>query len=255
MCPRLARQAALVAAVLATLAVVVVTVARERSLTIYAHRGFASVAPENTVEAVRTAVSHADGVEVDVRRCGSGELVCVHDPDLERVSGVPDRVDETDWERLREHTVGNSTATIARLDDVLAAVPADVRIVVELKERGLAADVVESIDRHDVDAQVSSFDPGALAEVRDHDDSISLAYTFRTDPHGALDVATTVGCDAIHPRADLCLRTLLVPRAHRRGLAVVAWTVDSRIETLPLALAGVDGVFADRPPRGGRAER
>ena len=227
---------------------------RSRELAIYAHRGFASLAPENTVAAVRSAVPRADGVEVDVRRCGSGELVCVHDADLERLTGSADRVDETDWDRLRECTVANSDSTVARLDDVLGALPSGYPVVLELKTRGLAPDVLATVDRHEVDAQFSSFDPGALEELRALDDDASLAYTFRHgDVDRALRTATALDCDAVHPRLDRCLRTRLVPRAHDNDLAVVAWTVDSPLEAWLLALVGVDGIFADRSVSGDRS--
>ena len=227
---------------------------RTRGLAIYAHRGFASVAPENTLEAVRTAVPRAHGLEVDVRRCGSGELVCVHDANLERLTGSPDRVDETDWDRLRECAVADSDSTVARLDDVLGALPSGYPVVVELKTRGLAPDVLAAVDRHDVDAQFSSFDPGALEEVRSLDGDASLAFTFRHgDVTSALLTATALDCDAVHPRLDRCLRTRLVSRAHAHGLAVVAWTVDSPVEAWLLALVDVDGIFADRPVNGDRS--
>lgn len=241
---------------LAVAGIALALVARRRfaALSVYAHRGYASVAPENTVAAVEWATSRADGVEVDVRRCGSGELVCVHDADLERLAGTTDRVDETDWTDLQEYTVAGSTSTVARLDDVLEALPTGYPVVVELKARGLAPDVLSAVDRHDLDVQFSSFDPGALAELRARDDDVSLAYTFRHDDvDRALRTASQLDCDAIHPRLDRCLRTRLVSRAHAHGLAVVAWTVDSRVEAWLLGLVGVDGVFADRPVAGGRS--
>lgn len=245
---------ALLAALVTALAVLADR--RTRSLAVYAHRGFAGVAPENTVAAVRAAAERADGIEVDVRRCGSGELVCAHDPDLRRIAGADRRIDETDWETLRDVGVeeparGTTGATLARLDEVLAALPDGVPIVLELKERGLAEDVLTAVDRHGVDAQLSSFDPRALAEVRALDDAIPLAYTFRDDER-ALEIAEEFDCETVHPRADRCLRTRVVSRAHDRDLAVVAWTVDSRIEAALVALSGADGVFADRPIRSDR---
>ncbi|WP_276254335.1 glycerophosphodiester phosphodiesterase [Halomontanus rarus] len=219
-----------------------------RSLTIFAHRGFASEVSENTVEGVRFAASRADAVEIDVRRCGSGELVCVHDEALERLTGVDRRVDETDWETLRDLEVAADGATIPRFEELLAVVPDDVLLNVELKERGLAADLLEALEDHDGEVVLSSFDRETLAEVRSRDRTIPLAYVFRTaspSARAALETAAELGCVAVHPRTDLCFRTAVVPRAHRRGLAVNAWTVDSRFEAALVALTGVDGVFAD----------
>lgn len=238
--------------VVGLLAVILLSLARTRALrrardvTVFAHRGFAGEAPENTIDAVGRAAARADAVEVDVRRCGSGELVCVHDETLERFTGVPTRVEETNWETLREVEVGPD-ATVPRLEDVLSTLDAheDVLLNVELKERGLADDLLTHLERYDGEVLVSSFDRDALAAVRARDDSLPLAYVFRS-PRGAFAVAEDLECVAVHPRADLCARTLVVPRAHRRGLTVNAWTADSRLETVLLAFLGVDGVFVDR---------
>lgn len=218
--------------------------ARARTLPVFAHRGFAADAPENTVPAVRRAAARADGIEVDVRRSASGELVCIHDPDLERLTGNPTPVGETDWTELRTVEVGDG-ATIPRLEDVLAVVPQERLLNVELKERGLAGDVLAVVaDRDRV--LLSSFDPAVLAEVRaaDGGEAVALAYVTRS-PRGACEIADRFDCVAVHPRADLPFRSAIVPRAHRRGLTVNAWTADTRLETLLLALVGVDGVFAD----------
>src|SRR5690242_9583382 len=50
------------------------------------HRGASAEAPENTLAAFRLALAQgADGVELDVWRCASGEVVVAHDEDLVRV--------------------------------------------------------------------------------------------------------------------------------------------------------------------------
>ncbi|WP_114576174.1 glycerophosphodiester phosphodiesterase [Saliphagus sp. LR7] len=244
---------ALVAGVLAA-GLAVLAGIRARSLTTFAHRGFAADAPENTVPAVRGAADRADGVEIDVRRCASGELVCVHDADVERFTGDPIPVGETEWTALREIEVGDG-ATVPRLEDVLDAVPDDVLLNVELKERGLAADALAAVAGRER-VLLSAFDPEVLEEVRaaDGGDEVALAYVTRSS-RGTCSVADRFDCVAVHPRADLPFRSAIVPRAHRRGLAVNAWTVDSRLEMLALALVGVDGVFADSARCLGRSRR
>ena len=65
-------------------------------VTIIAHRGARSLAPENTISAAKRAFeSHADGWELDVAMSVDGELVVLHDDTLERTSNAaevfPDR--------------------------------------------------------------------------------------------------------------------------------------------------------------------
>ncbi|GAB3677126.1 glycerophosphodiester phosphodiesterase [Halopiger thermotolerans] len=221
--------------------------ARVRSVEVIAHRGFAAERPENTLEAVRYAASQADGIEVDVRRCGSGELVCVHDETLERVTdgAVTDAVGRLDWETLRSVSIGPSSARVPRLAEVLEAVPPDVRLNIELKERGLAPDLLGLLEGFDGTALVSSFDPTALWQVQSLTDDVALAYVFGDDPDRGLETAADLECAAVHPSAGLCRETDIVDRAHERGFAVNAWTVESELEATRLALAGVDGVFSD----------
>ena len=55
---------------------------------IVAHRGEKILAPENTVKAAHLALSQgANALEVDVRICGSGEIVVMHDALLKRHFG------------------------------------------------------------------------------------------------------------------------------------------------------------------------
>jgi glycerophosphoryl diester phosphodiesterase len=74
---------------------------------IYGHRGTRRGAPENTLRAMELALSQgADGIELDVRLCGSGEVIVLHDADLERVSGVPVAASAATLSELRVLDVG-----------------------------------------------------------------------------------------------------------------------------------------------------
>ena len=54
-----------------------------------AHKGFSSVAPENSLSAIRKAIEvGADFAEIDVQETADGEIVLNHDRDLMRVAGV-----------------------------------------------------------------------------------------------------------------------------------------------------------------------
>ena len=56
---------------------------------IYAHRGAQTFALENSMEAFEKAFQlGADGIELDVRLCKSGEIVVIHDFFLKRLTGT-----------------------------------------------------------------------------------------------------------------------------------------------------------------------
>ena len=211
------------------------------------HRGCAAQYPENTVAAIERAAPHVDAVEIDVRRCGSGELVVCHDAELERLTGATGRVADADWDELRELTVLDSGEPIPRLDRALAAAPEGTAVNVELKERGVAADALEVARDSGTTVWFSSFLPGALEALRDRAPEADRALLVADgDAASAVDRAVDLGCVAVHPAIDLATEPGYVEAAHDAGLAVNAWTAVDGADAARLLRAGVDGIIADR---------
>ncbi|MWG35743.1 glycerophosphodiester phosphodiesterase [Halomarina oriensis] len=216
------------------------------------HRGCADRAPENTRLAVRRAASHVDMVEIDVRRCGSGELVVVHDDRLRRLTGARGRVSETPYSRLRSLRVLGSEQSIPLLADLLADVPDGVGVNVELKHAGMAADLLAVLDGVDNEVLVSSFERAALREVGEHAD-LPLAFLFHQElkrlgrdwRHG-LARARHLDCAAVHPSVGLCEDAPEhVAAARDEGFTVNVWTVKRSATARRLHEMGVDGLIVD----------
>ncbi|TKX84834.1 glycerophosphodiester phosphodiesterase [Halorubrum sp. SS5] len=216
-------------------------------VTLIGHRGCAGQYPENTVAAVERAAPRVDAVEVDVRRCASGELVVFHDAELDRLTGASGRVADADWEELRELTVLDSGEPIPRLREALAAVPEGIGVNVEIKEPETALDALAVARRADTEVLFSSFHPEALASLRDGDPATDRALLVAdATAERAVETATELGCVAVHPPIDLATEPDFVETAHEAGLAVNAWTAADREDAERLVAAGVDGVIADR---------
>lgn len=210
-----------------------------------AHRGCGAVYPENTVRAARRAASRLPAVEVDVRRCGSGELVCVHDERVDRVTDGSGPVAEFSLAELRSFEVEGSGEPIPTLADVVSAVPEETTLQIELKEPGIGADVVTHV-RSVPGVRLSSFLPEALREARDS--GVPTGYLFDDDPEESRALAVEVGCSNVHPHWRTCAETDVVEHARERGLGVYAWGVGADQETFEAARrAGVDGATVDRP--------
>lgn len=80
--------------------------------------------------------------------------------------------------QLRELEVRDSDEQIPLLSEVFAAIPPGVSVQVELKQTGIAADVLRHIDDDvGVDARVTSFLPSALTEVQEHDPNVVCGAT------------------------------------------------------------------------------
>lgn len=232
-----------------------------------AHRGCAAENPENTIRAVETAAAVADAVEIDVRRCSTGELVVFHDARLSRVTQARGRLDQTPRDTVLGLEVNDSGETIPPLEAVFDAIPAHTDIFLDLKEPGLTDDILALHAQYDHALHLSSFHPAILATIRDTNPDIPTAIivqdsiqnrTLRPIIPGApdwlylpenttsvIEQAHALECEAIHPRYELCLQTDLVERAHDAGFLVRPWTITTQREYDALHETGVDAVISD----------
>lgn len=215
------------------------------------HRGCAGQYPENTVSAFERAAPHVDAVELDVRRCASGEPVVVHDETLDRLTGGSGRVAETAWSELRSLSVLGSGDPIPRLADALAAVPADTAVNVELKAPAVVDDALAAAREVENEVWFSSFLPETLAAIRERDrdaDRALLVADAGSDRpvEAVIDRAVDLDCAAVHPSMALATEPGVVDAAREAGLAVYVWTAADRADAMRLRDAGVDGIIADR---------
>ena len=225
------------------------------------HRGGRGVGwpAENTMAAFERAHGEgADGVELDVRLCASGEVVVFHDPDLMRATGGQDAraiesLTMSELARVRlfagaEHAPG--LAEVLRL-----CRERDLMLNVEMKhdvgdKLALARAVVRELAGHAGPVIVSSFDPRLLwlarwAGMR----APTAVLTHQKQRHAMICVRAlahrpfAAGVHFERMQADRCRSA----RAHRRGLFAGAWTVNEPAEARALAAAGIDWLISDAP--------
>lgn len=226
------------------------------------HRGASADAPENTLAAFRRALEDgADGFELDVWRCGTGEAVVIHDADARRTGQAPLRVKGTSLSALRELDVGRwrgdpfAGERIPTLSEVLEAFPVAI-VNVELKSEripdpGLAVEVVRTLRQHRAEPRVvvSSFHAALLGAFRSL--APDVATGFLVSP-GAIAWAVSVAAiRALRPTAIHLARELATaPRIEawrKAGVEVLVWTVDDPAEIERLARLGVAALVSNRP--------
>ncbi len=231
---------------------------------IIGHRGASAIEPENSVGAfARAARDGADGIELDVLCCASGEVVVFHDDDLARLAGRPERVADLTLAELRAITL-TSGARIPTLDEALEACGPTMLVNIELKTRGygggpigpLVDRVAAIVDRTGSAARVlvSSFHPRAVWAWMRRAPTIPAGLLFEAAaplPLRAAWAGHLLHPRALHPEAALC-----TPRALRRwhalGYLVNVWTVDEPNALRALAQMGVDGIITNDPARARR---
>lgn len=230
---------------------------------IWGHRGASADAPENTMAAFALAERMgADGVELDAQRCGSGEVVVLHDESLGRTTGRAALIAETPWSLVRTLDAGarKSPRFAGERVPLLAEVLAGTRglVNIELKceradDRGLTAEVVRLVAEAGATERVllSSFNPLCLLRARALSPRLPRALLFEEDSPWALRralVAPALGAAALHPQASLA-GPAQVARWRKRGYAVAAWTVDDVDRAVALWASGVSGIITNRPDR------
>ena len=226
-----------------------------------AHRGFAGEFQENTLEAVQGSIGMADAIELDVRQCGSGDLVIVHDP------YVGDGHATREIEQLSVSTLSSAEPPVPTLESVLAVVPDDQRLVLELKDPKAADDLGMLLHQSKQNAVISATDGRALSRISQRYPDLETAFlhipplgerlfwklayhlpisrVHRYDTTKLISQANRASCNEIHLRYELCLQTEIVQQAHKAGLTIAAWTVNSPADYLALRNLGVDGIISD----------
>ncbi len=225
---------------------------------ILGHRGASADAPENTLPAFELALAQgADGVELDVRLCASGEVVVFHDEALDRLAGRPGRVVQTPWSTLRTLAVSTASgrARIPLLQEVLEALPRTAWVNVELKADSGWLRLAVRVARLLVDGQhqshvvVSSFHPASLLAVAAVAPSLRRGFLVEPGRPAWLEsgpLALWAGRDAVHP-SERELTEARVRLWHSRGREVSVWTVDEPARARTLRSWGVDSLITNRP--------
>ncbi|GIW73286.1 MAG: glycerophosphoryl diester phosphodiesterase [Planctomycetota bacterium] len=227
---------------------------------VIAHRGASEAAPENTLAAFALARRMgASGLEVDVQATADRRLVIFHDPDTERLCGVPGRVRAMTLAELRRLRVAGEHP-IPTLEELLATEDRPASLILELKSyRWHDLAVADLLGRYlrrtraheRTPIVVSAFHPVALLKLKRHVPEVPRALLMMRGLRLPLRDGWSrrlVGAGELHLHAALVERAR-VTAAHQAGRAVIAWTVNDPEQALALRELGVDGVMTDAPDR------
>lgn len=228
---------------------------------LFAHRGGGTLAPENTLAAIRLGQSLGYGAhEFDVKLSRDGVALLLHDPTLERTTNGRGRAADLDWEALSTLDAG-SWHSQAFAGERLPTFEEAARL---LHSRGTLANVEikptpgtevvtgETVAREAarlwsgaaVPPLLSSFSFDALAAARKVEPGLPrgwLTKEFGADGWERLAALEAVSLHTDHRYFDVSL----VPRLHEAGYRVMLYTVNDAERAAQLLEAGVDGIFTD----------
>lgn len=194
----------------------------------------------------------ADGLELDVHLSRDGVVVVHHDATLDRTTTLRGAVAE----RTADELVGADVPTLAAVLGRYRDVP----IVIELKVNSIAMAeaVVDTVRRADAVPRVclGSFGLRVLRAARALEPAIATSAAreevrfalYRSWCRWPVSRAAYAGYQV----PEWSGQTRVVSRqfvedAHRAGLGVQVWTVDTEADARRLLDWGVDGLITDRP--------
>jgi glycerophosphoryl diester phosphodiesterase len=230
-------------------------------LTVVAHRGASSAAPENTMDAQEVARrGGADLIENDVQLSADGVPYLMHDNTVDRTtdgsgdittltSAQIDRLDAGSW-----FAPAFAGAHVPTLREQLA----DLRtrggdLLLEVKRADSKAQVAAMLDvvraeRMTDRVFVQSFSRDHLRWVRELAPELPLGLLVGTLDADPVAVAKELGLTSYNPSgAALETRPEVVDALHAAGVATMVWTVDSADRWKTYDGYGVDAVITNRP--------
>ena len=229
------------------------------------HRGASMHAPENTLAAFRLAhVQKADGIEFDIKRCKTSEVVIMHDATVDRTTNGKGGVHELTLAALRALNAGQDER-VPTLDELFeeqgqlsgpSGKPFLFNVEVTnytTRNDGLEEAVVDLIRRHgpNIAEQVlfSSFNPWSVRKLSQLAPQIPRAILY--DPSMPIFLrrvwlAPLVPHQFRHPEKNMVDETYVQKLAEQK-LRTNVWTVNNPDDIARMVRCGVNGIIGDSP--------
>ncbi len=212
------------------------------------HRGASAYEPENTLRSFRAAVDlGANAVELDIRATKDGKLVVIHDSRVSRTTNGKGKVAKMTLSEIRKLDAGMGER-VPTLQEAVAWAKGRANLLVEFKEPGLEAKAVKIFRGHKNILAISFFQT-VLEELNRINPKLETGLLFDSKPRHLdefLSSCQQLGISWVLGKAKFINRKL-VDAAHKKGLRVLAWTIDKPKMLAKKIALGLDGVTSNRP--------
>ncbi len=225
---------------------------RRRKPAVVAHRGSSGTAPENTLSAVRQALSSgARMCEIDVHTTRDGEIVVMHDHDVSRTTDGEGLISEMDLADIRSLDAGSwfsrdfADEPVPTLDEVILALGGSMDLCIEIKNAD-PSQVLERVLSRGFLARtiVFDFNHERLYAARGLEDGLrTLALGVREASLPSLRTDLLDAAGAAFSQAS----PELVNSVHDLDLALFVYTVNQEDQMRQLVGWGVDAIITNFP--------
>ena len=221
------------------------------------HRGAKGYVAENTYESISKAIQlGVDGIEIDVFKCASGELVLFHDKNLKELTGESGLIENLTIKELEQFLVLGKYK-IPTLKDVLTRIEKPLFVNIELKGLNTAqatskiiADISRSTSWSLEHFIVSSFNWDELELFRsiDKNTPVGVLVSKSMSVNEAIEFGKKINAQAIHPNFKL-LNNKTIKKIKNNGFKIYTWTVNNEDDINFMKKLKVDGIISDYPDR------
>lgn len=206
-----------------------------------AHRGYSSLAPENTIAAFKLAMEQeqVSWIELDVQLSRDGVPVVIHDFRLERTTNGSGNVRDHTLAELKKLDAGSwkskkyAGERIPTLTEVLELTKGKVKLNIELKTVGdmypdLAASVIGKLYGvwKPCDYVITSFEKKALRQVKRIHPEIPTGLIINASPADLARQLEELGCHFLSIGYPYVTKSL-IKEMNSKKIRVMAWTIDS----------------------------
>lgn len=229
---------------------------------IIAHRGASFHEPENTLRSIKRAIEmNADYVEVDVRRCKDGELVIMHDVDIDRTTNGSGFVKDKTLKELKKFDAGYQNLQfwnrkneifagygeeIPTLEEVIDFVKNKVGLIIEIKEPGTEDKIIEKIKQSNTkNVILTSFYHETIKNVSKLDPILDTGIIFVGQPVNVHKLAFDAKATIIFPSYRY-MNEKMIKQAKKHGITVYPWVIDDPEIFNKFAEMGVDGIVTNK---------
>jgi len=226
----------------------------EKSFLVIAHRGASAYALENSFEAFNKAIElKAPMIETDIQETADGQLVLMHDANLDRTTHSKGAIKKMTMDQIRSIKLRNNE-DIPLLDDVLRTLGEKVGFDLEIKVENIEKKVNDLIDQFQLIDKIiiSSFSFPTLKNLHQINPNLHLAF-LSFMPWNLLKIRYSFkklqdsGIEAINLLYKVISKSF-VDQAHAQNFKVFPWTVNTKEEILKLKDEyQVDGIITNFP--------
>jgi glycerophosphoryl diester phosphodiesterase len=227
---------------------------------VIAHRGGRKTTPENTLASFKHAIeSGADGIELDIHKCKSGELVVIHDETVNRTSNGKGFVKDMTLAELQKLDAGSwfnekfKGEKFPTLKEVFDLVDGKGIINIEIKNSPVAYPTIEKDllsllegYKYPDKIVISSFDHNCLKRIHDKTNKYKLAFLDDAVIYDIGGYAKKIGASGWNPHfAEL--RPDVMAEANKVPIEVNVWTVNEKKDWQDMKDLNVHSIITDDP--------